>query len=356
MSNYTYLMKCADGTLYCGWTNCLERRLEAHNSGKGAKYTRSRRPVALAYWERFATKEEAMSREQAIKRLGRKEKEKLIQMGIERRKEMAAHINRLGTFCGMRDVPELTGRALKERYGFSQADVMVLFGGSILSGGDVLAQAMKEGAARRYVIVGGAGHTTETLRRRMKEELPGLKTAGKSEAELFAAYIKEKYGLEADALECRSTNCGNNVTYLLELLWEREFPHETVILCQDATMQRRIDAGMRLAAPAGTVIVNYAAYRAEVEENGSLSFRQPPAGMWEMERYISLLLGEIPRLTDDENGYGPCGKGFIAHVEVPEDVRASFEALKEEFPDLVREANPAFSAPKPSASQGIPLP
>ena len=111
MSNYTYLMKCADGTLYCGWTNCLERRLEAHNSGKGAKYTRSRRPVALAYWERFATKEEAMSREQAIKRLGRKEKEKLIQMGIERRKEMAAHINRLGTFCGMRDVPELTGRA-----------------------------------------------------------------------------------------------------------------------------------------------------------------------------------------------------------------------------------------------------
>ena len=120
-------------------------------------------------------------------------------------------------------------------------------------------------------------------------------------------------------------------------------------------MQRRMDAGMRLAAPAGTVIVNYAAYRAEVEEDGSLSFRQPPAGMWEMERYISLLLGEIPRLTDDENGYGPRGKGFIAHVEVPEDVRASFEALKQEFPDLVREANPAFSAPKPSAPQEIPL-
>ncbi|HJC48579.1 MAG TPA: GIY-YIG nuclease family protein [Candidatus Lachnoclostridium pullistercoris] len=76
--NYTYLVKCADGTLYCGWTNCLEKRLEAHNSGKGAKYTKARRPVTLVYYEEFATKEEAMSREWAIKRLSRREKEELI--------------------------------------------------------------------------------------------------------------------------------------------------------------------------------------------------------------------------------------------------------------------------------------
>lgn len=44
--NYTYLLRCCDGTLYCGWTNCLEKRVAAHNSGKGAKYTRARRPVA----------------------------------------------------------------------------------------------------------------------------------------------------------------------------------------------------------------------------------------------------------------------------------------------------------------------
>ena len=51
MSNYTYILKCADETLYCGWTNDLEKRLEAHNSGKGAKYTRSRLPVELIYYE-----------------------------------------------------------------------------------------------------------------------------------------------------------------------------------------------------------------------------------------------------------------------------------------------------------------
>lgn len=78
MKNYTYLLQCADDTLYCGWTNHLEKRIQAHNEGKGAKYTKGRRPVALAYYEEFATKGEAMKREAAIKKLSRKEKEALI--------------------------------------------------------------------------------------------------------------------------------------------------------------------------------------------------------------------------------------------------------------------------------------
>ena len=57
--NYTYILKCKDETLYTGWTNDIEKRLEAHNAGKGAKYTRSRRPVELVYLEQFETKEEA---------------------------------------------------------------------------------------------------------------------------------------------------------------------------------------------------------------------------------------------------------------------------------------------------------
>ena len=76
--NYTYMLKCSDGTLYTGWTNDLEKRVEAHNSGKGAKYTKARRPVELAYYEEFETKEQAMKREYAIKQVGRKEKQKLI--------------------------------------------------------------------------------------------------------------------------------------------------------------------------------------------------------------------------------------------------------------------------------------
>ena len=72
------MLKCSDGTLYTGWTNDLEKRVEAHNSGKGAKYTKARRPVELAYYEEFETKEQAMKREYAITHLGRKEKTELI--------------------------------------------------------------------------------------------------------------------------------------------------------------------------------------------------------------------------------------------------------------------------------------
>lgn len=76
--NYTYLIKCADNTLYCGWTNHLEKRIEAHNQGKGAKYTKTRRPVVLVYYESYPTKEEAMRREVQIKKLSRKDKLFLI--------------------------------------------------------------------------------------------------------------------------------------------------------------------------------------------------------------------------------------------------------------------------------------
>lgn len=80
--NYTYILKCSDGSLYTGWTNNLDKRVEDHNSGKGAKYTRSRRPVVLAYYEQFETKDEAMRREWEIKRLTRKKKLALIQSAI----------------------------------------------------------------------------------------------------------------------------------------------------------------------------------------------------------------------------------------------------------------------------------
>ena len=79
--NYTYLLACADGTLYCGWTNDLEERVRTHNAGRGARYTRSRRPVRLVYYEEFATREEAMSREWHLKRMSRAGKERLIREG-----------------------------------------------------------------------------------------------------------------------------------------------------------------------------------------------------------------------------------------------------------------------------------
>ena len=81
--NYAYLLLCADGSLYAGWTNDLRRRLHAHNEGNGAKYTRSRRPVRLVYAESFDTKEEAQKRECQIKKMRRIQRLSLIQSGME---------------------------------------------------------------------------------------------------------------------------------------------------------------------------------------------------------------------------------------------------------------------------------
>lgn len=78
MPFYVYIVRCRGGTLYTGWTDDLEKRIRTHNEGKGARYTRARRPVELAYSEEFATKSEAMSREWAIKKMPRTKKQGLI--------------------------------------------------------------------------------------------------------------------------------------------------------------------------------------------------------------------------------------------------------------------------------------
>ncbi|MDD3223270.1 MAG: GIY-YIG nuclease family protein [Clostridium sp.] len=76
--NYVYILRCSDGTLYTGYTNNLEKRINTHNSGKGAKYTRCRLPVKMVYHEELETKSEAMKREYEIKKLTREKKMKMI--------------------------------------------------------------------------------------------------------------------------------------------------------------------------------------------------------------------------------------------------------------------------------------
>ena len=83
MTWWVYILRCADGTLYTGATNDLDRRLAAHNAGRGAKYTRARRPVALVYREEEADKSAALQREAALKKLARAAKLRLI-AGAER--------------------------------------------------------------------------------------------------------------------------------------------------------------------------------------------------------------------------------------------------------------------------------
>jgi putative endonuclease len=75
-----YILECADGTYYTGYTTDLERRVSVHNKGKGARYTRGRLPVAIVFSEAYATKSEALRREAEIKRMTRREKRELVEL------------------------------------------------------------------------------------------------------------------------------------------------------------------------------------------------------------------------------------------------------------------------------------
>ncbi len=253
-------------------------------------------------------------------------------------------INILGDFCGKRDIPNLTQKSLENVYGIKKADVFVLFGGSILEGGNVLAEAIKAQIANTYIIVGGAGHTTEALRKIFKQNLTKIKVENLTEAEIFNRYIKEMYGLQANYLECNSTNCGNNITLLLELIQANHIKCDSIILAQDATMQYRMTATLKKYV-SEILIINYATYQVRViEKNNELIYQEQPLGMWSVDRYITLLMGEVQRLSDNENGYGPRGKNFISHVDIPQEVNYAFEQLKMMFVDSIREANPLYAS------------
>lgn len=262
----------------------------------------------------------------------------------------ARAVNMLASFLGRRDIRELTKKALTDAYQISEADLLILIGGSILYGGDVAAAGMREGVAKKLMLVGGAGHTTESFRQRVAKACPGIVTKNMTEADLFDAYIENRYGIVADLKENTSTNCGNNVTNTLAVWKEQGISPKSIIFIHDCTMQRRMDATFRKYLGPEVRLINFAAYYNPVTaKDGRLVFQKELPGMWDMEHYVSLLLGEIPRLLDNGEGYGPRGKDFIAHVDIPEEILDAFTYLKQDFGSLVRTADPAYASQKEGA-------
>lgn len=247
----------------------------------------------------------------------------------------------ISDYLSQRDTLDVS-KEQTEKYFSGSADVIVLFGASILHGLYLFAKAIKEHPDAASVIVGGYGHTSATLISKIEKE---LNHSFATEAEALQALLMKRYNLQADYLETKSTNCGNNITFLLDLLQEQNIPCQNIILIQDASMQRRMTAGLKKYAP-DMHVLNYACSQVKFDANpdtGEIIYIDPPEGMWDMDRYITLMLGDIQRLQDNESGYGPKGKNYIAHVDIPDNVLQAWKELACIFPDKIRSANPAYA-------------
>ena len=247
--------------------------------------------------------------------------------------DIAEAANTIARWCALRDVDGLAPNT---------ADLFVLFGGAIIGSVDALAHAMLQGAARRYAIVGGRGHATHLLDQSVELELKSWdatrcdapKPYVDSEAQMLSALLCQRWGLHVDFLETRSTNCGNNIAFLLDELDGWDVAPTSVVLCQDAVMQRRMDATWQRhvrdrARYANVRRINWPSYEARLGWDGhALFWESAPEGMWPIDTYLDMLAGEVMRLTNDEWGYGPRGSDFVVAVDVPVEVRDAAAVLR----------------------------
>ena len=200
-----------------------------------------------------------------------------------------------------------------------QVDLMLLFGGSLPPTWEVAAAAVKAGEVGTLMLVGGRGHTTDALLAAVGREPDSDVT----EAEVMAKWLRDVHDIGDVLLETRSTNCGDNVTLAERVALGHRLQPRTVALVQDPTMQRRMDAGFRLTWSLGSAVA--------INRPGPDSREA-----WPWHRWVSLVTGEVPRLRDDASGYGPRGRGFIAHVDVPDEVEAAQRRLLAAYPEWER--------------------
>jgi DUF218 domain len=201
----------------------------------------------------------------------------------------------------------------------THVDLMLLFGGSLPPTWQVAATAVKAGEVGTLMLVGGRGHTTDALLAALGRD-PSEDT---TEAELMAEWFRDVHGIDDVLLETRSTNCGDNVTLAEEVAERKGLRPGTVALVQDPTMQRRMDARFRRTWSLGGAVA--------VNRPGPDSRRA-----WPWQRWVDLVIGEVPRLRDDAGGYGPRGRDFIGHVEVPDAVESAHRAVLGAHPEWER--------------------
>lgn len=236
----------------------------------------------------------------------------------------------------------------------SPVDVLVLCGNAILPIAEHVFSALetRPELTQTLVICGGVGHSTRFLYEavRLNPTYSALAdhVDGLAEAAVLDMVLKRFYPRLAETIssgclrlivEDKSTNCGANAVETRRVLELHSIPTpRSLIVVQDPTMSLRTIASFRRTYADVSPLPDFFGCPTFVPVmqldslSQTASFAVPcidASGLWDTQRFFDLLMGEIPRMRDDENGYGPNGKGFIAHVDIPEEVEAAWIRLRD---------------------------
>lgn len=253
-------------------------------------------------------------------------------------KQTVNDINNIIAFLAKRDVSELSSAALANQFGISRVDMIIILGSSIPYIARLGAKAYKQGLAKDIMIVGGIGHSTKYLIENVLKDnnYKDINVDGKSEADILKQIIVSYEHINAGEIiiEGESTNCGSNAYESLGVLKERKKIPKSIILMQDPTMQLRSHYSfLEMWQEEQPLIISYSPFIPKLQASGNSYeyVNEEIDGLWSIERLIDLIMGEIPRLKDDENGYGPRGMGFISHVDIPKEVSDSYKRLSDYY-------------------------
>lgn len=258
--------------------------------------------------------------------------------------EHADDLNNISSFLAKKDIDRLESRFLKKKFGIEQADLLILLGNSIIYSAELVAEAYQNKAVKKILIIGGVGHSTQYLRDNVRDHTvySGINVRNRSESEIFKDILVKYQNIDEKhiIIGSKSTNCGENAEEAYDLITSMSTQPKKIILMQDPTMQLRSYASFLKVwgKTSDTTFINYPPLIPFLRiSNGRLRLLDYGLeNLWGIERLISLILGEIPRLYDDENGYGPNGKGFITHVDIPADVMNSYERLLPVYRDYLK--------------------
>ncbi|OUJ00083.1 hypothetical protein HK15_10220 [Acetobacter orientalis] len=219
--------------------------------------------------------------------------------------------------------------------GPARIDLVVHAGNAILATAQQ-ACALAKQAGCPLLLSGGVGHSTTLLHEAVRAAgySAVVQTQSRTEAESVGDIAVACWGMPSEQLilETHSTNCGENAAFTRNKLAELGMAPSNIVVVQDPLMQLRTVVTFQKAWCESKQPPRFYSWPtfvpALVERHGTITYAPTlPAGLWAPERLVSLLLGEMARLRDTEAGYGPRGKGFIPHIEIPPRIEACYQSV-----------------------------